>query len=89
MYPQGGVNTFEPGGQQRKSDRRPPPSKSNSFGNFGGSQGGRPRGKASGFGGGMSGGGSGGRAGNQKNFGEESGSVTFTDSPDGGRCFLT
>lgn len=32
-------------------------------------------------------GGSGGRSG--KNFGEESGSITFADSPDGGRCFLT
>ncbi|VEU43954.1 unnamed protein product [Pseudo-nitzschia multistriata] len=85
-YPQGGVNTFEPGGQRASNNRRPPPSKSNSFGNFGGQGSGRPRGKASGFGGGQSGRG-GGRG--PKNFGEETGSITFTDSPDGGRCFLT
>mmetsp|Transcript_11168 Transcript_11168/g.26838 ORF Transcript_11168/g.26838 Transcript_11168/m.26838 type:complete len:709 (+) Transcript_11168:167-2293(+) len=88
MYPQGGVNTFEPGGdKQRQASRRPPPSKSNSFGNFGGgSQGGRPRGRASGFGGSVNGAG---RGQSTKNFGEESGSITFTDTPDGGRCFLT
>ena len=35
------------------------------------------------------GGGSGGRGGQGRNFGDESGSMTFTDGPDGGRCFLT
>ena len=87
MYPQGGVNNFEPGGgNRRQASRRPPPSKSNSFGNFGGSQGGRPRGRASGFGGSVNGGGRGQSA---RNFGEEAGSITITDTPDGGRCFLT
>jgi hypothetical protein len=35
----------------------------------------------------MGGGRSGGRQ--QRQFGEESGSMTFTETPDGGRCFLT
>jgi hypothetical protein len=35
------------------------------------------------------GGGGGGGRGRGRNFGEESGSMTFTDGPDGGRCFLT
>jgi hypothetical protein len=44
----------------------------------------------SGFGNGMGmGRGSGRSGGSTRSFGEESGSMTFTDGPDGGRCFLT